>query len=44
MYVELAEAMGMRGMVDEYVGMRGGGQGWRDSDRVMWLVVLNLVG
>ena len=33
MYVKLAEAMGMRGMVDEYVGMRGEG---RDGETATW--------
>ena len=43
-YLEMAEAMGMRGSVERHVGVRRGGQGWRDSEVVMALVLLNLAG
>ena len=43
-YVEMAQAMGLRGWVERHVGVRAGGQGWRDSEVVMALVLLNLAG
>ena len=43
-YLEMAEAMGMRGSVERHVGVRRGGQGWRDSEVVMALVLMNLAG
>ena len=38
-YLDLAEASGMWKSIDRHVGMRGG-QGWRDSDVVMSLVLV----
>jgi len=42
-YLDLAEASGMWKSIDRQVRVRGG-QGWRDSDVVMSLVLLNLAG
>jgi hypothetical protein len=42
-YLELAHASGMWGSIDRHMRIRGG-QGWRDSDVVMTLVMLNLAG
>lgn len=43
-YVELAEAMGLRRSIDKHVRVRAEGQGWRDSEVVMSLILLNLAG
>ena len=42
-YLELAQASGMWGVIDRELRIREG-QGWRDSDVVMSLVMLNLAG
>ena len=41
-YVELMHAAGLRSSVERRVGLRGGGQGWTDSQIITSLILLNL--
>ena len=43
-YVELMHAAGLRSSVERRVGLRGGGQGWTDSQVITSLILLNLAG
>ena len=43
-YLEMTQVMGLREWVEGHVGVMRGGQGWRDSEVVVALVLLNLVG
>ena len=43
-YVELMHAAGLRSSVERRVGLRGGGQGWTDSQIITSLILLNLAG
>ena len=41
-YVELMHVAGLRSSVERRVGLRGGGQGWTDSQIITSLILLNL--
>ena len=43
-YVELMHVAGLRSSVERRVGLRGGGQGWTDSQIITSLILLNLAG
>jgi hypothetical protein len=43
-YLDLAHVMGLARSIDKYVRVRAEGQGWRDSEVVMSLILLNLAG
>ena len=43
-YLELMHAAGLRSSIERHVGLRGGGQGWTDSQVVNSLILLNLAG
>ena len=43
-YLDLAQVVGLRASVGRHVKLREGGQGWSDSQMVISLVLLNLVG
>ena len=43
-YLELAQASGIRSSVDHHVGLQACGQGWTDSQLVISLILLNLAG
>ena len=43
-YVELMHAAGLRSSVERRVGLRGGDQGWTDSQIITSLILLNLAG
>jgi hypothetical protein len=43
-YLDLAEVVGLRELVEGHVRVRSGGQGWTDAQMVTALVLLNLAG
>jgi hypothetical protein len=43
-YLELAHVIGLARAIGKYVRVRAEGQGWTDSEVVMSLILLNLVG
>ena len=43
-YVELMQAAGLRSSVERHVRLRERGQGWTDSQMIIWLMLLNLAG
>lgn len=43
-YVELAQVAGLSRSIERHVRLREGGQGWRDSQVITSLVLLNLAG
>jgi len=43
-YMDLAQRLGLASSIDEHVGLKADRQGWTDSEIVMSLVWLNLVG
>ena len=43
-YLDLIEASGLRGEIERHVGLRTAGQGWRDPQMILSLVLLNLAG
>lgn len=43
-YLDLAQVVGLRQSIGEHLGVREGGQGWRDDQVVLSLVLLNLAG
>ena len=43
-YVEVMHVAGLRSSVERRVGLRGGGQGWTDSQIITSLILLNLAG
>ena len=44
LYLEPAELMGVRGLVNEHVQVRTGDQGWTDDQMIMAMLLLNLAG
>lgn len=44
LYLELAQVLGLRSLVEAHLPARGDGQGWSDADVVQALVLLNLAG
>jgi len=44
LYLELAQVLGLRSLVETHLPARGDGQGWSDADLVQALVLLNLAG
>lgn len=44
LYLEAAEALGLRGLVEQHLELMSGGRGWRDWDCVLAAVLVNLSG
>ena len=44
LYLELAQLMGLRRLIDDHVQVRKGDQGWTDDQMIMAMLLLNLAG